>query len=61
VAGFRRDQDADERARPQRGEAWLAPLVPGGPHVPVRLAVPTRWFGMVEAYLVGATAASPPR
>jgi hypothetical protein len=60
VAGFRRDRDASEQARPQRGEAWLAPLVPGGPHVPVRLSVPTPRLGTVEAYLVAA-AALPPR
>jgi hypothetical protein len=58
VAGFRRDRDAGEQARPQRGEAWVAPLVPGGPHVPVRLSLPTPWLGTVEAYLV---AGAPPR
>lgn len=61
VAGFRRSQDAGERGRPQRGDAWLAPLIPGGPPVPVRLTVQTPWLGAVEAYLVAAASDSPPR
>jgi hypothetical protein len=60
VAGFFRDQARQERGRPTQGEAWVAPLVPGGPHVPVRLEMETRWLGTVEAQLVPSFAAAPP-
>lgn len=54
VAGFRRDQDRAEATRPQRGTAWIAAPYPGAPAVPVRVDIPTRWFGTVTAVLLRA-------
>jgi hypothetical protein len=54
VAGFRRDQDREQAMRPQRGTAWIAAPYPGAPSVPVRMDIPTRWFGTVTAVLLRA-------
>ncbi len=54
VAGFRRDQDRSQAAEPQRGTAWIAAPFVGAPFVPVRVDIPTRWFGTVTAILLGA-------
>jgi hypothetical protein len=54
VAGFRRDQDRAEAGEPQRGTAWIASPYPGAPAIPVRVDIPTRWFGTVTAVLLGA-------
>ncbi|WP_237216176.1 DUF3108 domain-containing protein [Falsiroseomonas oryziterrae] len=54
VAGFRRDQDRAEAAAPQRGTAWIAPPFAGAPAVPVRIDIPTRWFGTATAVLLRA-------
>jgi hypothetical protein len=54
VAGFRLDDDRDRAAEPQRGIAWVAPALPGAPPLPVRVDLPSRWFGTVTAYLVRA-------
>ncbi|WP_270934071.1 DUF3108 domain-containing protein [Falsiroseomonas oryzae] len=56
VAGFRRDQDRAEAAAPQRGTAWIAPPYAGAPAIPVRLDIPTRWFGTATAVLLRAEA-----
>ena len=67
VAGFRHDQDRAEAARPQRGTAWIAAPYGGAPAVPVRVDIPTRWFGTVTAELLRAEpmvalpAQTPPR
>ncbi len=58
VAGFRRDEDHARAARPIHGSAWLAPAVPGGPPLPVRLTFESRWFGTATMYLTGAGAGS---
>jgi hypothetical protein len=55
-AGFLRDDDRAEAARPQHGSAWLAPAVPGGPPIPVQLTFETRWSGQATMYLTGASA-----
>jgi hypothetical protein len=54
VAGFRRDQERAEAAAPQRGTAWIAAPFAGAPAVPVRLDIPTRWFGTATAVLLRA-------
>ena len=56
LAGFVHDADEAELRRVQHGSAWLAPLVPGGPVVPVRISFQTRWFGQATMYV---TAPSP--
>jgi hypothetical protein len=56
VAGFRRDQERAEAAAPQRGTAWIASPHEGAPPIPVRLDIPTRWFGTATAILLRAEA-----
>lgn len=51
LAGFPRDADAKERMRDHKSEAWLAPVIPGEPALPVRVAFETRFFGSAVAYL----------
>ncbi|MFT8243237.1 DUF3108 domain-containing protein [Roseomonas sp. BN140053] len=51
TAGFRRGDDATDR-RPQEGSAWLAEVQPGTSPVPVRLEVPSPWFGNLVITLV---------
>lgn len=53
VSGFRRDQDRAQAGEPQRGIAWMAAPYPGAPSIPVRIDIPTRWFGTVTAVLLG--------
>ena len=50
LAGFMLNEDRTVLQRPQIGTAWFAPLVPGGPVVPVRIAFKTRWFGDATMY-----------
>ncbi|WP_135467524.1 DUF3108 domain-containing protein [Crenalkalicoccus roseus] len=52
-AGWRRDRDPADAARPHPATAWLASLGPGGTPVPVRVDVPSRWFGFFRIVLVG--------
>lgn len=54
LAGFRRDQDRAEAAATQRGTAWIAAPYAGAPAIPVRLDIPTRWFGTATAVLLRA-------
>lgn len=54
VAGFRRDQDQREAAAPQLGTAWIAAPYVGAPPIPVRIDIPTRWFGTATAVLLSA-------
>lgn len=51
LAGFPRDEDPARAARPHNGSAWFAPLWPGGPPLPVRMAFETRFFGQATMYL----------
>lgn len=54
VAGFRSDQDRAEAAAPQRGTAWMAAPFAGAVPIPVRIDIPTRWFGTATAVLLSA-------
>lgn len=59
VAGFRLDDtQGQEWRRPQQGTAWLASVRPGTPPIPVRLQVPSRFFGPVTIYLMRVAPAS---
>ncbi len=51
TGGFALDADRAELARPQRGSAWFAATVPGGPLIPVRVSFTTRLFGDATMYL----------
>ncbi len=51
VAGFRGDQDAEEARRPQTADIWLGQPLPGRGPLPVRVELPSRWFGTVRAVL----------
>ncbi len=53
LGGFIRDGDREALRRPQRGTAWFAAATPGGPRLPVRVAVQTRWVGEVTMYVTG--------
>ncbi len=53
VAGFRLDDEqGQEWRRPQQGTAWMASVRPGTPPIPVRLQVPSRFFGPITIYLM---------
>jgi hypothetical protein len=54
LAGFLIGEDDAEHHRPLHGSAWLAPLLPDAPPLPVRIAFQTRWFGWATMYLTGA-------
>jgi Protein of unknown function (DUF3108) len=51
LAGFQPDDEAAERAKIHHIEAWLAPMTPGGPPLPVRVRFETHWFSHATAYL----------
>jgi hypothetical protein len=55
LAGFLIGEDDEEHRRPLHGSAWLAPMLPGAPPLPVRIASQTRWFGWATMYLTEAT------
>jgi hypothetical protein len=54
ISGFKLGGDREKDARPMHGSIWLAPVVPGGPAVAVRMAFETRWFGDATMYLTSA-------
>ncbi|NKE46733.1 DUF3108 domain-containing protein [Roseomonas frigidaquae] len=58
VAGFMRDQPRDQAAAPQRGTAWIAAPFAGAPPIPVRIEMPSRWFGTATAVLLRAEASA---
>lgn len=61
LAGFQHDADEAEIRRVHVSEAWLAPLRPGQPALPVRVVFETRFFGHATAYLTGFGTAQPVR
>lgn len=54
LAGFKIGDDRARDSRPMHGSAWLAPVLPGSPALPVRLSFETRWFGDATMYLTEA-------
>lgn len=55
LAGFLLGEDDPEHRSPLHGSAWLAPILPDAPRMPVRIAFQTRWFGWATMYLTSAT------
>jgi hypothetical protein len=51
LAGFVKSEDQDQLRRTRHGTAWLAPLVPGAPPVPVRVVFDNKVLGQVTLYL----------
>ena len=51
LAGFKKDEDRQELAKPKTGSAWFAPLSPGGQPVPVRVSFRTGLFGEAVMYI----------
>jgi hypothetical protein len=54
LAGFKFGDDRVREGRPLHGSAWIAPAVPGGPKLPVRMQFETRWFGDATMYLTSS-------
>jgi hypothetical protein len=59
LAGFLLGEDDPEHRKPLHGTAWFAPMLPGAPPLPVRIAFQTDWFGWATMYLTAATADAP--
>ena len=54
LAGLPRDMPPDDKARrPNHATAWIAPLSPGAPPVPVKMSVDVRMLGRMTFYLAG--------
>jgi hypothetical protein len=53
LSGFKFGDDRERDGRSMHGSAWLAPVVAGGPSLPVRMTFETRWFGDAVMYLTG--------
>jgi hypothetical protein len=60
LAGFQPDDPMEERPKLHHYQAWLAPLTPGGPRLPVRVVFETRFFGHATAYLTEASDGADP-
>lgn len=60
VAGHLRHRDPRDARRPHPATAWLARVAPDAPPVPVRVDVPSRWFGFFRIVLVGLERGPPP-
>ena len=54
TGGYKHDEDLEVEKRPQRGTAWFARVVPGGPMIPVRILFRNRFFGEATMYLTSA-------
>lgn len=59
VAGFRRDADREAEMRPRTGTVWMGTPFAGFPPVPLRIEVPSRWFGTVRVVLEGVAPSAP--
>ena len=61
IAGFRANQDPAEARRPQPATAWIGRPLPGAGPLPVRIELPSRWFGTLRVLLTGVEPAGDPR
>ncbi|TCZ53944.1 DUF3108 domain-containing protein [Roseicella aquatilis] len=55
LAGQRSEREADWARKPQQATAWLARPLPGREAIPVRIEMPSRWFGTIRAVLAEVT------
>jgi hypothetical protein len=55
LAGFMKDKDEAMLRKTRHGSAWLAPLVPGAPPVPVRVQFENDLLGTVTLYLTSVS------
>ena len=55
LAGFLKSDTVKSQSRPRHGRLWLAPAVPGGPAVPVRLTFDAELLGEVVVDLDAAS------
>jgi hypothetical protein len=53
LAGRRSDRDAEWARKPQPATAWLGRPLPGREAIPVRMEMPSRWFGAIRVVLAG--------
>ena len=53
LAGFVHDTDEASLHKPHRASVWFARTTPGGPLLPVRIALENRGFGAATMYLTG--------
>ena len=51
LAGYMKDDPVARQARPRHSRGWLAPLVPGGPALPIRLVFDADMLGDVTVDL----------
>ena len=55
LAGFVRSDSEAQQRQPRHGTAWLAPLVPGAPPVPVRVMFENKLLGQMTMYLTSVS------
>ena len=56
LAGFLKSDSVKSQSRPRHGQLWLAPVLPGGPAVPVRITFDAELLGDVVVDLDAASA-----
>jgi hypothetical protein len=55
LAGFVTNEDQAALRKPRKGSAWLAPILPGAPPVPVRVMFDNNLLGEVTLYLTAVS------
>ena len=58
LAGFMKGRDEAQLRRPRHGSAWVAPLVPGAPPLPVKVVFENDALGVVTLYLTSVSGSS---
>jgi hypothetical protein len=59
LGGFVTNENEDALRKPRHGTAWLAPLLPNAPPVPVRVIFENKILGQVTLYLTAVRGAAP--
>ena len=60
LGGFVNDENEDTLRKPRHGTAWLAPVLPNAPPVPVRVIFDNKILGQVTLYLTAIRATDQP-